>query len=166
MSAMIIKTVGRLNAALPSDTQIRLTRTFDAPRQMVWDAHTKPDLIRRWLLGPPGWTMPVCEVDLRVGGKYRYEWHGEGGKTMAMSGVYRAVEAPSHIADQQVFDDDWTKGSADGDMVLVERDGGTEMILTITYASKETRDLVASSPMMDGMEAGYARLDGILVVEK
>lgn len=166
MSSMIIKTVGRLNAALPSDTEIRLTRTFDAPRQMVWDAHTKPDLIRRWLLGPPGWTMPVCDVDLRVGGKYRYEWRSEGGQTMAMSGVYRSVEEPGHIADQQIFDDDWTKGSADGDMVLVERDGVTEMILTITYASKETRDMVAASPMMDGMEAGYARLDALLAVEK
>jgi uncharacterized protein YndB with AHSA1/START domain len=158
-----IKTVGRLHAALPSDREIRLTRTFDAPRQMVWDAHTKPELIRRWLLGPAGWTMPVCDVDLRVGGKYRYEWRGEDGRTMAMSGVYRAVEAPSHIADTQIFDDDWTNGPADTHMVLTESDGVTQMALTISYASKETRDLVVSSPMMDGMEAGYQRLDAVSV---
>jgi uncharacterized protein YndB with AHSA1/START domain len=107
--------------------------------------------------------MPVCDVDLRVGGKYRYEWRGEDGRTMAMSGVYRAVEAPSHIADTQIFDDDWTNGPADTHMVLTESDGVTQMALTISYASKETRDLVVSSPMMDGMEAGYQRLDAVSV---
>lgn len=161
--SMIVKTVGRLNAALPSDREIRLTRTFDAPRQMVWDAHTKPDLIRRWLLGPAGWTMPVCDVDLRVGGRFRYEWRTDDGRTMALSGVYRAVDAPGHIADTQSFDDDWTNGPADTDMVLTEKDGVTEMVLTISYATKETRDLVVSSPMMDGMESGYERLDEIPV---
>jgi uncharacterized protein YndB with AHSA1/START domain len=159
--SIIVKTVGRLNAALPSDREVRLTRTFNAPRQMVWDAHTKPDLIRRWLLGPPGWTMPVCDVDLRVGGTFRYEWHGEGDKAMALSGTYRAVDEPGHIADTQIFDDNWTNGPADTDMVLTEKDGVTEMTLTIVYATQQTRDLVVSSPMMDGMEAGYARLDGI-----
>jgi uncharacterized protein YndB with AHSA1/START domain len=165
MSAFV-KTVGRLNAALPSDRQVRLTRTFDAPRQLVWDAHTKPELIRRWLLGPPGWTMPVCDVDLRVGGRFHYEWLGEGGKTMALDGIYRVVEEPGRIADTQTFDEDWTNGPADTDMVLTENSGVTEMILTITYTNQQTRDLVVSSPMMDGMEAGYERLDKATVDEK
>ncbi len=157
----IIKTVGRLNAALPNDRAVQLTRTFDAPRQLVWDAHTKPDLLRRWLLGPPGWTMPVCNVDLRVGGKYRYEWHSEKGMAMALSGTYREIDAPSHLADTQVFDDNWTQGPADTSITLTETDGKTELTLDIAYASKEARDLALSTPMLEGMEVGYARLESI-----
>ncbi len=155
----IVKTVGGLSASLPSGRVLRLTRRFDAPRQLVWDAHTQPHLIRRWLLGPPGWTMPVCEVDLRVGGAYRYAWRSDDGRTMAMSGTYRIVEAPHVIADTQRFDDDWTQGPADTHLTLSEQDGRTLLVLEITYASQAVRDFALSLPMMDGMEAGYARLD-------
>ncbi len=155
----IIKTVGALNVALPSDREILITRHFKAPRTLVWDAHTKPALLKRWLLGPPGWTMPVCEVDLRVGGKYRYEWHGQGGLAMALSGVYRAIEAPSRIEDTQVFDDNWTQGPADTTLLLFEDGAGTRLELTILYASQEARDIAVATPMAEGMEAGYARLE-------
>ena len=157
----IIKTVGQLSAALPSDREIRITRSFNSPRQMVWDAHTKPELLKRWLLGPPGWEMPVCDIDLRVGGKYRYEWHRDGKLAMALSGAYREVNAPSHLADTQMFDDNWTQGPADTDLTLVEKDGTTLMTMDIKYASKEARDLALSTPMMEGMEAGYERLESL-----
>jgi uncharacterized protein YndB with AHSA1/START domain len=157
----VYKSVGGLSAALPSDREIRITRSFKAPRQLVWDAHTQPALIRRWLLGPPGWTMPVCDVDLRVGGAYRFEWHHDKGLAMALSGVYRAIEAPRHIADTQRFDDDWTKGEADTSVTLEEVDGRTELTLNISYASKEARDGALATPMLEGMEAGYARMETV-----
>ncbi len=76
----------------PSDREIQVTRDFDAPRRLVFDAFTKPELVRRWLLGPPGWTMPLCEIDLRVGGDYRYVWRFEkDGSHMAVGGVFREV---------------------------------------------------------------------------
>ena len=155
----IVKSVGGLSASLPSDREIRLTRDFNAPRQMVWDAHTKPELLRNWLTGPPGWTMEVCEVDLRVGGKYRYAWHNDKGLAMALSGTYREIDEPSLIADTQMFDDNWTQGPADTVLTLKEHDGKTALVLAITYASKEARDFALSIPMMEGMEAGYVQLD-------
>ena len=155
----IIKTVGGLSASLPSDTQICLTRHFRAPRQMVWDAHTQPTLLRQWLTGPPGWTMPVCEVDLRVGGRYRYEWHNTAGLAMALSGTYREIDVPQRLADTQAFDDDWTQGPADTVLVFTESDGGTALELLITYASEAARDFALSTPMMEGMEAGYVKMD-------
>lgn len=157
----IVKTVGRLSAATPSDRAIQLTRTFDAPRQLVWDAHTRPELVRRWMVGPRNWSMPVCDIDLRVGGTYRYEWHDENGLAMALSGTYREIEAPRYISDTQMFDDDWTKGPADTAITFAERDGRTEMTLDIVYASKEARDFALSIPMVEGMEAGYERLERI-----
>ncbi len=158
----IIKIVGQLSAALPSDREIRITRRFNAPRQLVWDAHTQPELLKRWLLGPPGWDMPVCDIDLRVGGEYRYEWHTNGQMAMALSGTYRAIDAPAHLSDTQMFDDNWTQGPADTDLTLVEKDGKTLLTIDIKYASKEARDLALSTPMMEGMEAGYERLESLL----
>ena len=73
------------------DREIIMTRAFDAPRHLVFEAFTRPDLLRRWLLGPPGWTMPVCEVDLRVGGRYRYVWRNENGTEMTAGGILRIV---------------------------------------------------------------------------
>ena len=88
----------KLEITLPSDREIRITRAFDAPRNLVWDAHTKPELVRRWLLGPPGWEMPVCRIDLRVGGEYRYEWEDKArNKKMGMGGTYTEVKAPEKI---------------------------------------------------------------------
>lgn len=155
----IYKTVGALSASLPSDREIQLTRSFAAPRQLVWDAHTKPALLRRWLLGPPGWTMPVCEVNLRVGGKYRYEWHQDKGKAMALTGIFREIEAPRHLADTQMFDDNWTQGPYDTSMQFEEVNGRTELTLTILYVSKEARDIALATPMLEGMEAGYQRME-------
>lgn len=155
----IFKTVGSLDATLPSARELQLIRHFKAPRQLLWDCHTQPALIRRWLLGPPGWTMPVCEVDLRVGGTYRYEWHSENGLAMALSGTYREIDAPARLSDTQTFDDNWTQGPADTTLLLFDDGDGTRIELTIAYVSEAARDFALSTPMMEGMEAGYSRLD-------
>jgi uncharacterized protein YndB with AHSA1/START domain len=153
----------KLEITTPTDREIVITRSFDAPRELVWDAHTKPALVRRWLLGPPGWEMPVCEIDLRVGGKYRYEWVDKArGKTMGMGGVFTDVATPERIGSKEKFDDDWTGGQTVNMQVFTEAGGKTKSVLTVLYASKQARDGAAASGMTDGMEAGYARLDEVL----
>src|SRR5258706_7646606 len=113
-------TPGTLQVTTPSDREIRMTRVFDAPRRLVFEAFTKPDLVKRWLLGPPGWTMPVCEIDLRVGGKYRYVWRKDGGTEMGMGGVFREVGQPERIVQTEKFDQACYSGEADGTTVTVE----------------------------------------------
>ena len=78
---------GTLQVSLPSDTEILMTRVFDAPRRLVFAALTQADLLRRWFNGPPGWRLDVCEIDARVGGKYRYVWAGSNGEVMGMGGT-------------------------------------------------------------------------------
>jgi uncharacterized protein YndB with AHSA1/START domain len=154
---------GTLHISTPSEREIAITRVFDAPRELVWDAFTKPELVRRWLLGPPGWSMPVCEIDLRVGGRYRYVWHNERtGTDMGMGGVYRELLAPERIVSTEWFDESWYPGEAVGTVVLVERDGRTTLTQTILYESREARDAVLRSPMEQGLAAGYDRLAELL----
>lgn len=156
------KTVGKLHLDITSDREIRMTREFDAPRTMLWDCHTKPELVRKWMLGPPGWTMPVCDIDLRVDGRYRYVWAKDGAE-MAMGGVFREVDAPSTLASRELFDEDWTGGETLVTLRFEEKSKGkTQLSVTIVYGSQEGRDRALATPMMDGMEAGYARLDGMI----
>lgn len=153
----------RLEITLPSDREIVITRSFDSPRNLVWDCHTKPALVRLWLLGPPGWEMPVCEIDLRVGGKYRYEWEDKArGKTMGMGGVFTEVAAPERLGAREKFDDDWTGGETEVTQVFIEKAAKTTLTLTVLYASKQARDGAAATGMTTGMEAGYNRLDEVL----
>jgi uncharacterized protein YndB with AHSA1/START domain len=93
-----------LTVALPSDREIVVTRMVNAPRQIVFDCYTKPELVRRWLLGPSGWTMPVCEIDLRVGGRYRYVWQHADGRQMGMGGVFREIDPPHRVIQTELFD--------------------------------------------------------------
>src|SRR5258705_3710783 len=92
-----VKNVGKLQISTPSDREIAMTRAFDAPRSMVFDAWTKPELLKRWLGVFGNWSFAVCEVDLRVGGKYRYVWRGKDGKEMAMGGVFRQIVRPERL---------------------------------------------------------------------
>src|SRR6478672_7113097 len=125
--------------SLPSDLEIEVSRDFHAPRELVFDAFTKPELVRKWLLGPPGWTMPVCDIDLRVGGKYRYEW-AKDGTTMGMGGVFREVVAPEKLGTSELFDQDWTGGETLVTHVFEEKKGRTTLTMTVLYSSKEARD--------------------------
>ena len=144
------------------DREVVITRVFDAPRSLVWDAHTKPDLHKRWLSGPPGWTMTVCEMDLRVGGAYRWVWRGPEGVEMGMGGVHREIVPPERIVCTQLFDQDWTGGEAVGTLVLTEQGGITTLTNTVRYASPEAREAVLKTPMEQGMAMGYDRLEEFL----
>jgi predicted 3-demethylubiquinone-9 3-methyltransferase (glyoxalase superfamily)/uncharacterized protein YndB with AHSA1/START domain len=149
----------RLEISMPNDLEAVFTRSFDAPRDLVWKCHTTPELVRRWLLGPSGWTMPVCEIDLRVGGRYRYVWRNADGRDMGMGGVFREVVAPERLVATELFDEDWTGGETVTTQVFSERAGKTTLTLTVRYSSKEARDAALNTGMTDGMEAGYGRLD-------
>jgi uncharacterized protein YndB with AHSA1/START domain len=129
----------------------------------VFDAYTKPELIKKWLLGPDGWSMPICEIDLRAGGKYRYVWRNDSdGKEMGMGGVYREIVVPERIVVTEIFDEAWYPGEAVDTIVLAERDKKTTLIQTIVYNSRETRDAVLKSPMQYGMAMSYDRLEKFL----
>ena len=145
------------------DREIVVTRVFEAPRGLVFDAYTKPELVKRWLLGPDGWSMPVCEIDLRAGGKYRYVWRQDSdGKEMGMGGVYREVVRPERFVATEKFDEAWYPGEAVDTIIFTEQAGRTTLTQTILYDSRETRDAVLKSPMQRGMAMSYDRLEGFL----
>jgi uncharacterized protein YndB with AHSA1/START domain len=145
------------------DREIVVTRDFEAPRRLVFDAFTKPELVRRWLLGPPGWTMPLCEIDLRVGGAYRYAWRSEkDGAKMAMGGVFREVILFERLVATEKFDDAWYPGEALNTTVFTETRGVTRTSITVFYESKEARDTARRSGMEYGIAAGYDRLESLL----
>ena len=144
------------------DREIVMTRAFDAPRTLVWEAFTTPELVRQWLLGPPGWTMPVCEIDFRVGGRYRYVWRNSDGIEMGMSGVHREIVVPERIVSTEKFDQSWYPGEAVGTFVLVEHAGKTTLTQTVLYESREAREIVLKSPMESGVAAGYDRLEQLV----
>jgi len=153
----------KLNVSAQGDREIVMMREFDAPRKLVFDALTKPELIQRWLLGPPGWSMPVCEVDLRIGGAYRYVWRKDSdGTTMGMGGVYREIEAPQRIVVTERFDEAWYPGEAIVTNALAERGGVTTLTLSILYQSREARDSVLKSGMEQGVAVSYDRLEEML----
>ena len=155
--------MGTLKLTTPSDREIAMTRGFDAPRQLVFDAHTKPDLVKQWLLGPPGWSMPVCEMDVRVGGKYRWVWrHDHDGTSMGMGGVYREIVAPERLVTTEKFDEAWYPGESVNTLVLVEKAGRTTLTQTMLYESREARDAVIKSGMEKGVAASYDRLAELL----
>lgn len=153
---------GALKVTTRGDCEIVMTRVFDAPRHLVFDAHTKPELVRQWLLGPPGWSMPVCEIDLRVGGTYRYVWRHTDGNEMGMGGVYLEIVVPERIVATEKFDESWYPGEAVDTIVLVEHAGRTTLTQTVRYESRDARDAVLKSPMESGVAAGYDRLAGLL----
>jgi uncharacterized protein YndB with AHSA1/START domain/effector-binding domain-containing protein len=151
------------NVSTPTDRSVEIARDFNAPRQLLFDAFTKPDLVRRWLLGPDGWTMPVCEIDLRVGGRYRYVWRkAETGHQMGMGGVFREIARPERLVATEKFDDAWYPGEAVNTTIFSETHGVTSVRLTILYESKVARDTATRSGMETGMVAGYNRLEEVL----
>ncbi len=153
---------GTLQITTPTDREIVMTRVFDAPRSLVFEAMTRPELVKRWLTGPPGWTMAVCEIDLKVGGTYRYVWRNTSGTDMGMGGVYREVVPDERIVATEQFDDAWYAGEAVGTMELTERDGRTTLTNTVTYESKEVRDSVLQTPMESGVAYSYDQLAELL----
>jgi uncharacterized protein YndB with AHSA1/START domain len=158
-----MRDIGALKVAARGDRVLVMTRVFAAPRALVFDAFTKPELVQRWLLGPPGWSMPVCEINLRVGGKYRYVWRDDReGTEMRMGGVYREIVVPERLVATERFDQSWYPGEAVGTIVLAEQGGRTTLTQTLRYESRAARDVVVKSPMETGVAASYDRLAELL----
>src|SRR5262249_24829353 len=111
----------------PSPREVRLTRVFDAPRRLVWDCYTKPELIRRWGGGPPGWELSHCECDLRVGGAWRWVTRGPKGEEMGFGGVYKEVDPPARLVSTEKFDRPWYEGDAESTLELSESNGKTTL---------------------------------------
>ena len=153
---------GTLQVTTPTEREIVLTRAFDAPRRLVFDALTEPELLKRWLLGPPGWSLEVCEIDLRVGGAFRYVWRNADGTDMGMGGIYREIVPPDRIVHTELYDEDWTGGETLVTTVLTEQDGRTILTTTVRYASGEARDAALRSGMEEGLGASYGRLAELL----
>jgi len=157
-----MKNAAKLQITTPSDRELAMIRSFDAPRGLVWDAWTKPELLKQWLGVRGGWTFALCEVDLKVGGKYRYVWRGPSGAEMGMGGVFREVAKPERIVATEKFDESWYEGDAMDTTTFVERGGKTTVTTTVRYASKAVRDAVLKSPMESGVAESYNKLDEVL----
>jgi uncharacterized protein YndB with AHSA1/START domain len=150
-----MKNTGTLAVVTPTPKQIVLTRVFNAPRILVFDAFTKPELLRRWF-GPRGWSLVVCEVDFRVGGGFRFVLRSPEGNQMGMRGTYCEIDAPYRSVHTETFDD--LPGESEVTTELTERDGNTVLTATITYSSQEIRDAVIRSGMEHGAAESYDRL--------
>jgi uncharacterized protein YndB with AHSA1/START domain len=158
-----------LQISTPTDTTIVITRTFNAPRRLVWEAFTNPVKMRRWMLPPPGWTLTVCECEARVGGSLRLAWKSdEADPAMTLQGKF--TEASPHErmvhTEKMVFGGWEGSGQLVGSLVetheFAEKGGVTSMRITQVYDSKDARDGAIASGMDQGMEAGYKQLDAVL----
>ena len=157
-----MKDSGALKVTARSDREIVMTRVFEAPRNLVFDAYTKPELLKRWLGVFGGYSMPVCEVDLRVGGTYRFMWRGPDGAEMGVRGVYREVVRPERLVHTEKFDEAWYPGESLITTVLAEQGGKTTLTVTMRYESREARDAVLKSPMESGVAQSYDKLAELL----
>jgi uncharacterized protein YndB with AHSA1/START domain len=161
-------TTDKAQVTLPSDREVKVTRSFRASRPLVYRAYTEPELIRRWLLGPPGWSMPVCEMDVRVGGQFRWRWRSEDEKSeFGFTGVFREVQPPSKIVHTEAYDPGTVGGGYPGNDAIVtvtftENGGVTTLTTLIDFGSKEARDAAVATGMTDGMEQSYQLLDRLL----
>ncbi|HST78827.1 MAG TPA: SRPBCC family protein [Verrucomicrobiae bacterium] len=153
---------GSLKVTARGEREIVMMRVFNAPRRLVFEAFTRPELLKRWLGVFGGWSLAVCEIDLRVGGRYRWIWRNVDGSEMGVSGMYREVVQDERIVTTERFDQPWYPGEAVGTVEFTEEGGKTTLTQTLLYESREARDGVLKSPMEHGLEAGYKALDGVL----
>ena len=144
------------NFATPSDREIVVTRVFAAPRRLVWEAWTNPEHLPNWMTGPDGWSMPVCEIDLRPGGAWRFVLRGPDSAEMEMSGEYREVVPPERLVHTESWGADWPETI--NTLVLTEEGGKTTSTSTVLYPSKEARDAALQTGMKDGMSQSFDRL--------
>lgn len=154
-----------LQVSTPTDTSIVLTRTFQAPRRLVWEAMTNPLRMRRWMLPPPGWTMSACECEARVGGALRLTWKSEeADPVMTLRGVFTEVVPYERMVHTETME--LGSGEVIGSLLetheFAEQGGVTTMRITQLYDSKDARDGALSSGMEEGMEAGFRQLDALL----
>lgn len=154
-----MKNVGNLKVSTPDECSIVMERSFDAPRELVFDAFSKPELLKRWF-GPHGWKLTTCEVDLRVGGGFRFVLSGPNGEQMGMRGEYRELDPPRRSVHIESFDD--YPGQSEVTMELAESGGKTQFTATVVYPSREIRDIVLQTGMEHGAAESYDRLASVL----
>lgn len=155
-----IAKTGITEYATPGDRDVVVTRVVDAPRRIVWDAWTNPRHVPKWLVGPPGWSMPECEIDLRPGGKWRFVYRKADGAEMTLTGSYREVAPPERVVSTETWGPEWPETV--NTVVFTEVAGQTTITLTITYPSSEAREAALKTGMKDGMDPSFARLDQLV----
>jgi uncharacterized protein YndB with AHSA1/START domain len=144
----------------PSDREIVVTRVVNAPRRLVFAAYTDPAHVPQWMLGPDGWTMPVCEIDLRPGGAWHFVWRRADGSEMAMRGVYQEIVPPERLVSSESWGGDWPDTL--NTLLLAEEGGRTTITNSILYPSQAARDAALATGMADGMASSYDRLEDYL----
>lgn len=149
-----------LAVTTPSEREIVMTRGFAAPVLRVFEAWTDPKYVAQWLLGPEGWAMPVCEIDLRPGGAWRFVWRKSDGAEMVMTGLYREVTPPERVVHTERWGPEWPETL--NTLTFTEKDGATTCSLTVLYPSQEARDAALKTGMEDGIAVSFDRLEGLL----
>jgi uncharacterized protein YndB with AHSA1/START domain len=153
---------GSAEVTLPSDTEIMIVRRFDAPADLVFDVWTTPEHVRNWW----GWEtdqMRVCEIDLRVGGTYRFV-AGQDDREVAFSGVYREIERPNRLVASEVYEP-YPESESLNTLTLEEDDGVTTMTILVSHRTTEARDATVASGMERGLQHSLDRVDRVLVAE-
>jgi len=148
--------VGSTTFTTPSDREIVMTRVFDAPRPLVFKVHTDPEHVRHWMLGPEGWAMPVCEIDLRPGGEWRFVWRRSDGTEMEMRGEYREITPPERLVSTESWGADWPETL--NTLILSEENGKTTLTSTVLYPSQQARDAALQTGMKEGASVSFDRL--------
>lgn len=152
---------GGTTLELPSDREVVVRRVLAGPRRLVWEAWTSPQHLPHWMLGPPGWTMPVCEMDLRPGGSWRMVWRHPDEQELVMTGTYREVVPPERVVNTESWGPEWPE-TVNTVTFAEESPGRTAVTLHILYPTSEARDAALETGMTEGMEATFRRLDGYL----
>jgi uncharacterized protein YndB with AHSA1/START domain len=161
-------TIDKAQVTLPNEREVEVTRSFKAPRALVYRAYTEPQLVQRWLLGPPGWSMPVCEMDVRVGGRYQWRWRSDkDGSEFGFTGTFREVQPASRLVHTEAYEPGTVGGGYPGNDAIVtvtftEEAGTTTVVTLIDFGSKGARDAAMATGMTDGMEQSYQLLDRLL----
>lgn len=157
-----MKSIVPIEVTKQGSREIVMRRTLDAPRALAFDAFVRPQIVRRWLLGPDGWSMPVCEIDARVGGKFHYVWAQAGRESFELHGVFRELVRPERIVHSERFEPDWYNGECIATTVFTDHGAGTLVTITLLFEDEKSRDLAAFSGMETGVERGYQRLDEMM----
>ncbi|HEY7172439.1 MAG TPA: SRPBCC family protein [Vicinamibacterales bacterium] len=161
-------TLDKAQVTLPSEREVKVTRSFKAPRALVYRAYTEPQLVQRWLLGPPGWSMPICEMDVRVGGRYRWRWRNDqDGSEFGFTGTFREVQPASRLVHSEAYDpgtvqDEFPRNDAVVTVTFAEEDGVTTVTTLVDFGSRVARDAAVATGMTDGMEQSYQLLEKVL----
>lgn len=147
-----------VNVTTPSDREIVVSREFAAPAQTIFDFHTRPELVQKWLLGPPGWSMPICTIDLKVGGQYRYLWRSEDAESeFGVSGEYREIAAPEQLVHTETMDG--VPGKALCTLTFAQSGGRTTLTTAMLFETPAERDRALQSGMTEGMSQSYDRME-------